>query len=104
MADSTKANGLPTDNIAGGTNTFLARLNDSAREAESPYWRQALSRMSERTANGSDASAVSAGENRAAQESQVNDGLSGRRLIAPAEECAGCVLLKLSVLHTAPAG
>lgn len=103
MADSTKANGLPTDNIAGGTNTFLARLSDSAREAESPYWRQALSRMSERTANGSDASALSAGEKRAAQQSQADSGPSGSRFIASFEMCDGCVLLRLSPLLIAPA-
>lgn len=64
MADvgvNSKANGLPPESVAGGNTTFLHRVSDSAREPESPYWRVALSRMSERTANGSDASAMSAG-------------------------------------------
>ncbi|BDA47094.1 TBC1 domain family member 10A [Coccomyxa sp. Obi] len=77
MADSSKADGHPPDNIAGGTNTFLERLSDSAREAESPYWRQALSRMSERTANGSDASALSADD----EEEEDADAMAGPRLV-----------------------
>ena len=101
MDDSTKANGLPTDNIAGGTNTFLARLSQSAREAESPYWRQALSRMSERTGNGSDASALSAGEKRTAQQSQADSGIYGICLVDSSQMCDKCALLQLSgyMLH-----
>ena len=55
------ANGLPPESAAGGSTTVLARVSDSLREPDSPYWRVALSRMSERTANGSDASVMSAG-------------------------------------------